>query len=297
MPTRRAVLGGIAGLGSLMTGCASPAGEDPVKVLVAGSLTNAIGRQLATQVDPPVRVEAHGSAVAARMVATGVTDPDIVALADPILFERVLDTSWYVSFATNALVISYTSETAGGNRVGEAGEERWWSVLQHEDVNLGRTDPDRDPLGYRTLFGLDLASDHYSGTANLRSAIPEAGQVYPETQLLGQFETGSVDAVFAYRSMAVERDYEMIELPQAVDLSNPELADEYGTASYTLPDGGIVRGAPITYGATVRGSEPRSSVRTVFEAITSGRLLAGHGFGAPADYPRWEGDVPTWSRR
>lgn len=297
MPSRRAVLGGLAGVGTLVTGCASRDREEPVEVLVAGSLANAIGLGLASDVDPPVRVEAHGSAVAARLVASGVTDPDIVALADPVLFQRILDVPWYVSFATNALVVSYTRETPGGNRVRAAGEQRWYSALQHEDVSLGRTDPDRDPLGYRTLFGLDLASDHYPGASNLRSAIPEEGQVYPETQLFGQFETGSVDAVFAYRSMAVERDYEMIELPRPVDLSNPELAGAYETVNYALPEGGIVRGAPIAYGATVRRSEPRSSVRTVFEAITSGRLLDGHGFGAPAEYPRWEGDVPSWSRR
>lgn len=297
MPSRRAVLGGLAGLSTVVAGCSSGKRQDPVEILVAGSLANAIGRDLPARVDPPVRIEAHGSAVAARMVASGVTDPDIIALADPFLFDRILDAPWYVSFATNALVIAYTRETPGGKRVGDAGEERWWSALQHDAVNLGRTDPDRDPLGYRTLFGLELASEHYPDATNLRSTIPKSGQVYPETQLFGQFETGSVDAVFGYRSMAVERDYEMIELPRTVDLSSPALAEAYESATYTLPDGEIVRGAPISYVATVRRSEPRSAVRTVFDAITSGGTLQGHGFGTPAAYPRWEGDVPNWSRR
>jgi molybdate/tungstate transport system substrate-binding protein len=291
------MLAGVAGLGTAVTGCFSRGQEDPVEVLVAGSLANAFGRDLAAQVDPPVRVEAHGSAVAARMVANGVTDPDIIALADPVLFDRILDVPWYVSFATNALVISYTRETAGGTRVAEVDSDRWWSALRHDDVSLGRTDPDRDPLGYRTLFGLELASEYYSEAPDLRSIITESDQVYPETQLFGQFETGSVDAVFAYRSMAIERDYETIDLPQAVDLSSPALAESYERVTYTLPDGTRVRGAPISYVATVRRSSPRSAVRTVFDAITSGRSLQGHGFGTPDDYPRWEGDVPHWSRR
>lgn len=297
MPSRRAVLGGLAGLSSVVAGCSTGERQDPVEVLVAGSLANAIGRDLPAQVDPPVRVEAHGSAVAARLVANGTTDPDIIALADPILFDRILDVPWYVSFATNALVLAYTRETPGGNRVGDAGADRWWSALQHDAVSVGRTDPDRDPLGYRTLFGLELASEHYPDATNLRSTIPESGQIYPETQLFGQFETGSVDAVFGYRSMAVERDYEMIELPRAVDLSSLALAETYGSTTYTLPDGEVVHGTPISYAATVRRSEPRSAVRTVFDAITSGRPLQGHGFGTPAEYPRWEGDVPTWSPR
>lgn len=295
MPSRRAFIGSVAGLGAASAGCIGAPETDPVEVLVAGSLANAVGRGLPDAVDVPVRVEAHGSAAAARMVAGGVASPDIVALADPILFESVLQPEWYVRFATNALTVTYNTATAGGRRVREAGSDRWWSALDAEGVRLGRTDPDRDPLGYRTLFGLELASRHYHDAPALRETLPEPEQIYPETQLLAQFETGSIDAAIAYRSMAVERGYDHIDLPPAVDLSDPAYASGYAETAYRLPDGTTVTGAPITYAATVRRSEPRAAVRRVFQTITQGSLLAEHGFARPGTLPRGEGNVPSWT--
>lgn len=295
MPSRRAFIGSVAGLGVASAGCIGAPETEPVEVLVAGSLANAVGRGLPDAVDVPVRVEAHGSAAAARMVAGGVADPDIVAVADPILFESVLQPEWYVTFATNALTVAYNPTTSGGRRLRDAEPGRWWKALEADDVRLGRTDPDRDPLGYRTLFGLQLASRHYPDAPALRETVPEPGQIYPETQLLAQFETGSVDAAIAYRSMAVERGYDHIDLPPAVDLSDPARASAYAETTYRLPDGTTVTGAPITYAATVRRSEPRAAVRRVFQSITEGALLAEHGFGRPGTFPEGEGNVPSWT--
>lgn len=266
-----------------------------VDVLVAGSLTHVAKRGLTEAVEVPTRVEAHGSAAAARMVANGVTDPDIVALADPFLFEEVIDHPWHVAFATNALVLIYNPETSGGRRVGEAGSDRWWRTLRDEEVSLGRTDPNHDPLGYRTLFSLELASEYYPGATDLPTTLLHPQQVYPETQLLAQFETGSVDAAFAYRNMAVERNYPAIELPAAIDLSDPELATEYASVDHELPSGEVVEGAPIRYAAAVMPEAPRPTVKAVFRELTSGDILEDTGFGLPSDYPRREGDVPAWT--
>jgi molybdate/tungstate transport system substrate-binding protein len=295
VPSRRAFLGSVAGLGAASAGCLGAAEEEPVDVLVAGSLAYAVGRGLEEAVEVPVRVQAHGSAAAARMVAGGVSNPDIVALADPVLFESVLQPEWYVTFATNALTVVYNPETDGGRLVREAGPDRWWEPMQRGDVRLGRTDPDRDPLGYRTLFGLELTGRYYPEAPALRETLPEPEQIYPETQLLAQFETGSIDAAVAYRSMAVERGYDRFDLPPAIDLSDPAHASTYAETSYRLPDGTEVSGAPITYAATVRRTAPPQAVRTVFETITEGTLLAEHGFARPPAFPEGEGNVPSWT--
>jgi molybdate/tungstate transport system substrate-binding protein len=282
-----ATVGGLAGYAGLSNrGAGRP---ETVSMLAAGSLNNALENGLRPSVTATLEVEAHGSAQVARLVAEGTKDPDIVSLADVALFDSPLHPAWFAEFATNSIVIAYNSETDGGRRLAEAGSDRWYRPLL-DGISLGRTDPDLDPLGYRTLFVLELATDYYGTDADLRTAIPRREQLYPETQLISQFETGSIDAAVAYRSMAVERGYDYVELPPEIDLSAPEYTERYATASYELPEGKVVDGGVVSYGSTVR--RPTPAAIDVFERQTRGEYLEQFGFVVPDDYPRYTGDVP-----
>jgi molybdate/tungstate transport system substrate-binding protein len=282
---------GLAGCTGVRRGAGSEA--PTVTILAAGSLQHALETGLAPAVDVPIRVEAHGSATVARLIAEGQRDPDIVTVADTALFEAPLSPPWYATFTSNAVVLAYNPDTEGGRRVADA--DRWYEPLVDGDVRLGRTDPDRDPLGYRTLFTLELAARHYADAPALRETIPRRRQLYPETALIGGFETGSIDAAFAYRNMAVERGYDYVDLPDRIDLSNPAHADRYSTVSYTLPSGQEIRGGPISYGSTVRHRS--DAALSVFAAHTTGDYLADAGFLLREEFPRYEGAVPAAVRR
>lgn len=294
MQTRRAVLRRAAGAGAAaIAGCAGWTGAtSPVTILAAGSLTTALEKGLEPAVDPPIRVGTRGSAAVARLVAAGTRSPNIVSLADPALFDGPLHPDWYASFATNAMVLAYTTDTAGGRAVRDADPDRWWEPILAGTTRFGRTDPDLDPLGYRTLFTLALAADHYPSAPALRDRIPARDQVYPETQLLAQFETGGIDAALTYRNMAVERGYDFLALPAAIDLSDPRHAERYHRTSYTLPGGKTVHGDVIRYAATILEDGDRDAVRSVFDTHVDGAYLGQYGFGQPTDYPRYIGDVP-----
>ena len=306
--SRRAFLAGAAGVGVALAGCSSVSGSGsnvtgatsatggsgsgPVSVLSAGSLELAFGEGLSEAVETDLRVESHGSSTVARLVSEGQRDPDIVALADTALFDGPLHPSWYSVFASNAVVIAYNPNTEAGERLGEAGAENWYDVLLDEDVTLGRTDPTQDPLGYRALFTLELASQYYDDAENLRSRIPKRDQIYPETGLISQFESGNIDAAVAYRNMAVERDYDYIDLPDRIDLGSPKYEDDwYATVSYTSPSGKTTRGGLIGYGATVRNVTP--TTKAVFETLTTGDYLEEYGFEVPPSYPETHGDPPS----
>jgi molybdate/tungstate transport system substrate-binding protein len=303
--SRRAFLASAAGVGVALAGCSSASGSasrgtgatngsgsGPVSVLSAGSLELAFGEGLSEAVDTDLRVESHGSSTVARLVSEGQRDPDIVALADTALFDGPLHPSWYSVFASNAVVIAYNPNTEAGERLGEAGSENWYDVLLDEDVTLGRTDPTQDPLGYRALFTLELASRYYDDANDLRERVPERDQIYPETGLISQFESGNVDAAVAYRNMAVERDYDYIDLPDRIDLGNPKYeADWYSTVSYTAPSGKTTRGGLIGYGSTVRNVNP--TTKAVFETLTTGDYLEAYGFEVPANYPETHGNPPS----
>ncbi len=273
-----------------LSGCSGVfGGSGAVSMLVAGSLNNAVENGLRPAVDVPLQSDARGSAEAARLVASDQKDPDIVSLADVALFDLLPAADWVAEFATNALVVAYDAETATGERL--AGGAPWYEVLQADGASLGRTDPDTDPLGYRTLFCLELATGHYGTDQDLRAAIPRTDQIYPETQLISQFETGGIDAAFAYRNMAQERGYDYVALPAEVNLSDPTFADRYGTVSYELPDGTVVSGDVISYGSTVRRESDRAL--DAFSTHVSGEYLTDFGFTVPDDYPRYTGNVPA----
>jgi molybdate/tungstate transport system substrate-binding protein len=282
-------------------GCTGERGQDggqstTVAILAAGSLQNALANGLGPAVDVPVQVESHGSATVARMIDEGQRDPDIVSVADVALFEEPLSPPWYSVFTSNSVVIAYNPETDGGERLADAGTESWYEPLVDGSVTIGRTDPDQDPLGYRALFVLELASRYYDDTSRLGEQILRRNQIYPETSLISQFETGSIDAAIAYRNMAVERDYEYIELPDQVNLSTPRYAEEwYATASYTLPSGHEIHGRPISYGSTIRHAS--DAAVSVFDIHTTGGYLEEHGFLLRDRFPAYTGDVPTRIRQ
>lgn len=213
-----------------------------VSILAAGSLNDALENGLRSDVEVPLRVEAHGSARVARSVADEQKDPDITSVADVTLFDSPLDPAWFCEFATNSLVVAYNPATEGGRKAVESGSNGWYRPLSNGSVTLGRTDPDLDPLGYRMLFMLELATRHYESDANLRAVVPQRSQAYPETRLVSQFETGSIDAAVTYRNMAVERGYRYLDLPSEIDLSDPRYADRCATTSYELPSGKTIQG-------------------------------------------------------
>jgi len=285
---RRAFL---ATMGMLLglSGCTDSSA--PVTVMTAGSLSHPFEEGLVPQCpDISIQLESHGSVAAARLVTEASRDPDIVSLADPALFDGPLHPDGYVTFATNALVLVYNPDTPAGRWLAAADSTNWYVSLLEEDVELGRTDPDLDPLGYRTLFALTLA-ERYHDVPELSTRLLHRDQIYPETALISQFEVGAIDAAFAYRSMAVSRGYAYVDLPPQINLSDPGHEDEwYATASYRLPDDTRVQGTPIRYASAIRHVRPEA--RSVFRQQCRGAFLQRFGFSVPDHYPRVHGTLP-----
>lgn len=281
----------MAGAGLMgLAGCA-PSRAAVVSLMAAGSLNNAFENGLKPSLsDVTLEIEAHGSATVARLIAEGQRDPDLVTLADAALFDGPLYPDWYATFATNAVVLAYNAESAAGERLAQVDPDAWYRPLLSGDVRIGRTDPDQDPLGYRALFMLELASRYYT-TPNLAGRILRPDQVYPETALISQFEVGAIDVAIAYRNMALERDYAYIELPPQINLSDPAYVDDwYATTAYTLPDGKTVTGGVISYASTIRHLS--DAALRVFEQQCTGAYLHQFGFTVPDGYPRLYGNVP-----
>ncbi|MEF8776580.1 MAG: extracellular solute-binding protein [Haloarculaceae archaeon] len=303
--TRRAVLGllplvvgGVAGCTSLQLG--SDRRGETASVLAAGSLAVAfderIGPGFAETTDYDYRGEFHGSNALLRMVVEGYKQPDVVVSADADLLRDRLEpahATWDVVFASTEVVIVYDPATPAGKRLAEG--DPWYEVLRSTDRAVARSDPEVDPLGYRTVQLFDLAEVYYDepGLAeDLRGNLivdPE------EAHLLAAVETGDRAAAIAYKNMAVERDLPYLSLPAELDFSDPRQSDRYARASYTTADGRTIHGSPILYAATVPDDARHPEAGRAFLKFLLDRpeLLRERGLVVSDGFPRPNGDVPA----
>jgi molybdate/tungstate transport system substrate-binding protein len=261
-----------------LTGCRSEARPTPLVVFNAGSLAAPFRDLLAAfQTATPAAVPAQeisGSLEAARKITELGKVPDVLAVADYAIIDRLLrpaHATWQVMFARNAMVLAYTDRSVGA---GEVNGANWWQVLLRRDVRVGRSDPALDPSGYRALMVLQLAEQHYAESglaAKLMLAMP-ARYVRPkEADLTALLQAGELDYAWTYRSIAQTTGLRFVELPREIDLSDPARADAYATASVMVPgakrEGGemlALRGEPIVYALTIPTAAPHPELARAF---------------------------------
>jgi molybdate/tungstate transport system substrate-binding protein len=260
-----------------LTGC----GNDSSKTLIifhAGSLSVPV-RRLAEAFEkdnPGVRIltEAAGSLNSARKITELGKPCDIMLSADHFVVSSMLipnHATWNIRFATNEIVIAYRPESKYSSvfRI-----DNWADILLKGDVIIGRADPDADPCGYRTVFLARLAGKYY-GRPGLADSLLGKDKDYirpKEVDLLALAETGVIDYMFQYRSVAIQHGFRYLELPDEINLSSPGLTEHYTGVSYMIPGDAPgmrteVRGDYISYSGTVLDDAPQKELAMKFFAF------------------------------
>lgn len=279
----------------VLSSCKKSSQDNTVSVLYAGSLAtaleNGLGAAFSKATGHSYKGEAQGSLGAARMIRDHLRSPDVFISADPTVNETVLMgdknenlVSWYVTMASSQLVLAYNPKSQFANKfqVAAANTIPWYEVLQIPGVRFGRGDPTTDPKGYRTLFLFELAGRHYQ-----KPEIPRMlgdplnpAQVFPEVVLLARVETGQFDAGVFYKHEVVAHHLPFITFPPEINLGNPKFAKLYAEATYKLPSGDQVKGAPIIFTITIprTASHPAAAQAFVRFMLSSPKLLE-FGFG------------------
>ncbi len=130
-------------------------------------------------------------------------------------------------FAYDEMVIAYSNKSAY-RKVIKSGN--WIDVLLKPDVILGRLLPDSELLGVHTLITLQLSEtfyQHKSGSAKLLER-KNAYFVRPTVnQIIQLLQTHLIDYAFMYASQAKRQHLLFLQLPNEINLSKPELSDEY----------------------------------------------------------------------
>jgi len=228
-----------------------------------------------------VKAEAAGSRDCARKISDLGRSCDVFGSADYKVVENLLmpeHVDFNIRFATNEMAIVHTPKS---NRADEINSANWYNILLDDDVIFGRSDPNSDPCGYRTVMIFELAEKHY-GVPGLATALTKKhGDKYirpKETDLLALLEAGEIDYVFIYRSVGQQHGLKTLRLPDEVNLRSPELADLYGTATVTVtgkrPGEFIMRsGGPIVYSVTIPTSAQNNELAEAYLAL----LLSAEG--------------------
>ncbi|TVQ09904.1 MAG: extracellular solute-binding protein [Bacteroidetes bacterium] len=268
-------------LSLLLTACGIGGKKDTtntLRIIHAGSLTLPVHElaQAFKAENPGVEIltEAWGSKAGARRVIDINTPADVFMSADYMVIENMLipdHAGWYIPFATNELAIVYTPRSRYAR---EIDTDNWMDILMRKDVKYGRSNPDMDPCGVRSVFTIKLAEKKYGkeGFANALLSKDRDNIRPKETDLIALLESHHIDYIFLYRSVAVQHGLEYLQLPDSLNLGNFALNDWYGKVSMeTLgakPGETITEvGEAMVYGLTIPFKSENTELAEAFIAF------------------------------
>jgi molybdate/tungstate transport system substrate-binding protein len=275
-----------------------------LQIYNAGSLTVPL-EQVNTEFnklhpDVEILAEAAGSATTIRKVTELNKECGVIASADYALIPELMFpdyADWYLIFATNQMCLTYTEQSQYAD---EINRDNWYEILQRDGVTYGRSDPDQDPCGYRTLMVWQLAEKHYSASGLYDSLYQAAGDMMrpKSVDLIALLETGDLDYAFEYTSVAAQHGLKYVKLAPEINLADANFKDFYAQAQVeiagTEPGTTItVQGAPVVYGVTIPKDFPRQELAIAWVDF----LLSSEGMdimevnGQPPVIPAQTNDV------
>jgi molybdate/tungstate transport system substrate-binding protein len=282
---------------------------DTLVLFIAASLTKPIQPALdafAARTGTVIQRESGASLEHVRKITELHRIPDALLLADVDVFPQLLVpkyATWYAEFARNRMVVAFTPKSKHANEIDAS---NWTRILRGNDVEVGRTDPNLAPVGYRTLITLQLAEHFYKtpGLAGALLAHAPARNIRPNAaELAALLAAGELDYIYDYQSVAESNGFRFVQLPAAIDLGDPKVAAAYAKESVTVRGSTptsrtTFAGQPILYGLSIPIGAPHARVAAKFLAYLESpevvaRLRAAHvdmldhpvvvGTGAPPE--------------
>lgn len=185
--------------------------------------------------DVEILMEAAGSVACARKMTELNQQCDIIAVADYKVIDNMLMPGycqWNIPFAGNEMIIAFTSNSRYSS---ELNSTNWYNILMKGDVSFGRSDPNADPCGYRSLLIMQLADLYYNKEILKIMSGKDLKYIRPkETDLLALLQAGELDYIFIYRSVAIQHQLKYLILPDSINLKKPELENFYSKATVEI---------------------------------------------------------------
>jgi molybdate/tungstate transport system substrate-binding protein len=256
----------------------SKTGNQKLIVFHAGSLSLPMKEMAAAfeKENPGFRVllESGGSIACARKITDLKQPCDVMASADYKVIDQLLVpvyADWNMAFALNEMAIVYAPKAKFADSINT---RNWYKLLQRNDVRYGRSDPNADPCGYRSVQCMQLSERYYKAPGLEKNLLAkDNAYIRPkEVDLLALLESNTIDYVFLYRSVAEQHHLKYLVLPDSVNLKNKELANWYATSTVTIngkkPGEKISqKGEPMIYSITILKNAPNKELAEKFVAF------------------------------
>ncbi len=241
----------------------------------AGSLSVPM-KEIATdfnKIYPDVKIlmESAGSVASVRKITDLNRSCDILASADYNVIDKMLIprfADWNIKFASNEMAIVFSPKSRYADKINES---NWYETLMKKDVSYGRSDPNSDPCGYRTVMMLQLAEKYYKKPGLAKNIMGKDAEFMrpKEVDMVALLESESIDYIFLYRSVAIQHNLKYVVLPDQVNLKNSAFASQYATAKVEINGNApgekqLMTGEPMIYGVTMLRDAPNKTAAEAF---------------------------------
>ncbi|MDH4122742.1 MAG: tungstate ABC transporter substrate-binding protein WtpA [Thermoplasmata archaeon] len=291
-----------------------------------------------------VQISSGGSATMIRRITDLNQTCDVLAVADYSLIPLMMINSTHktadfaLQFAKNSIILAYTDMSRYADEINSS---NWMDILRKPDVKFGFSSPNDDPCGYRSQMVMILAEQYYGdptiyedlvmNNTNIDNVTVENGITAisipssltvinsdkvmirsAEVDLTNALETGSIDYLFIYKSVAyrhADSGEKYIELPSQINLNDTahtslyekvkviQFADNSNASKIKT-----VVGSPIVYGLTIPKNSENPTLAMEFIKLVIGEegqqvmQNAGQEPIDPAIAGYWNEEVPEGIR-
>ncbi|MGB9674758.1 MAG: substrate-binding domain-containing protein, partial [Nanopusillaceae archaeon] len=142
-------------------------------------------------------------------------------------------------------------------------DSNWIQTLSK--LNYGFSNPDSDPLGYYVHFIFSLYNK-----INKTNYICKSKYLRDETtDLFWLMKSGNLDAIFTYKSFAVQNHLKYFELPKPYNLADAKF--NYSVVSYKLSNGKVIPGHVSSFGMGIieDNKETKDFIKYIFSKSNS----------------------------
>ncbi len=227
-----------------------------------------ISKWTAAHPDTTVNLIIDGSVDLIRRCLNG--EPcDLLLLADDKIIDTMMipnNTKGYTVFAGNRMVVAAYEGF-------EISSENWKDKLLSPDATFDHHNPYADPGGYRSVMSMMLADKIEPGLAEKLLNHP------------GHFGMGNdpenmpeIKYCFDYYTRAAGRGAMIAELPEIMNLSSDELADEYAKIKFAVDENNSITATPICHAVTIPSTVSNLADAKNFAELFLASDFASYGF-------------------
>ncbi len=244
---------------------------EAITVAYAGSMGKLMDKGMNPSFTTATGVAVHGigqgALALAHLITGGAMKPDVFVpvSAGPakIVREAGFAAGKAVPVASTSMVLAYSPSSKFAAQLAAAKGADWTKIFLNPNFRFGRTDPTVDPQGQYVLFALQLAEAYYKlpGFAQkVAGRMINPQQIFAEPSLLARLEAGQIDATLGYKSAVASQKLPFIELPDAVNISNPALKATYAKASLEVKGKTIHPSPLVFYAMALKGAaDPKAA--------------------------------------